>query len=61
MGKAIDFSLPYYERLFESYEKETGNKLDLITLEETSFDTVATSKFATGDIPDILYITIMLS
>lgn len=53
MGKAIDFSLPYYERLFESYEKETGNKLDLITLEETSFDTVATSKFATGDIPDI--------
>lgn len=53
MGKAIDFALPYYEKLFEAYEEASGNTLDLITLEETSFDTVATSRFATGDIPDI--------
>lgn len=53
MGNANDLAKPYITTAFEAYEAATGNKLDIIALENESFDTVATSKFATGDIPDI--------
>ena len=54
MGNANDLAKPYMTKVFELYENATGNKLDIIGLENDSFNTVATGKFATGDIPDIL-------
>ena len=53
MGNANDLAKPYITAAFDAYEAATGNKLDIIGLENESFDKVATSKFATGDIPDI--------
>lgn len=53
MGNANDLSKSYMESIISQYEEATGNKIDLLALEDSSFDTVATSKFATGDIPDI--------
>ena len=53
MGNANDLAKPYMTSIFEQYEAATGNKLDIIGLENDSFNTVATGKFATGDIPDI--------
>lgn len=53
MGNANDLAKSYMTSIFEQYEAATGNKLDIIGLENDSFNTVATGKFATGDIPDI--------
>lgn len=53
MMQAQNAQLPYYVRMISAYEEKTGNKLDIIGIEDASFDSVATSKFATGDIPDI--------
>lgn len=53
MGNANDLSKSYMTSIFDQYEEATGNKLDIVAIEDGSFDTVATSKFATGDIPDV--------
>lgn len=53
MGNANDLSKPYMTAILDQYEETTGNKLDIISIEDSNFDTVATSKFATGDIPDV--------
>ena len=53
MGNANDLSKSYMESIISQYEEATGNTIDVLALEDSSFDTVATSKFATGDIPDI--------
>lgn len=54
MANANDGAKTYFQNIIALYEEETGNKIDLIALDPDNFDTVATSKFATGDIPDIL-------
>lgn len=53
MGNANDLSKNYMTTIIKLYEETTGNKLDQVKLEDSSFDMVATSKFATGDVPDI--------
>ncbi|MCI7125528.1 MAG: extracellular solute-binding protein [Agathobaculum sp.] len=53
MGNANDLAKPYMTKMFDLYEQKTGNKLDIVSIEASTFDTVATSKFATGDIPDV--------
>ena len=53
MGNAKDLSKPYMERIISLYEEKTGNTIDMIALEDSTFDTVAADKFAAGDIPDI--------
>ena len=53
MGNANDLSKNYMESIFDQYEEATGNKLEFVSIEDSNFDTVATSKFATGDIPDL--------
>ena len=53
MGNANDLAKNYMTSIFEQYESATGNKLDFVSIEDSNFDTVATSKFATGDIPDL--------
>ena len=54
MANANDGAKSYFQSILKQYEEETGNKIDLISIDPDNFDTVATSKFATGDIPDIL-------
>lgn len=53
MGNANDLAHNYMQDIFQQYETATGNKLDIVALEGSNFNTVATSKFATGDIPDL--------
>lgn len=53
MGNAADLAKPYMTGIIEAYEKSSGNKLDIVAIEQANFDTIATSKFATGDIPDV--------
>lgn len=53
MANANDITHNYMESIIEQYEEATGNTIDIVSLEDSSFDTVATSKFATGDVPDI--------
>ncbi|MDO4547602.1 MAG: ABC transporter substrate-binding protein [Clostridia bacterium] len=53
MGNATDLAKSYMTSIISQYEQATGNKIDLISIDGTNFDTIATSKFATGDIPDI--------
>ena len=53
MIQANNANLTYYQRMIAAYEEQTGNKIDVLGIDNDNFDTVATSKFATGDIPDI--------
>lgn len=46
--------LPYLERSFKLYQDKTGNKLDLQGLPIDTADQVMKTKFATGEIPNIL-------
>ena len=53
MGISVDLSHNYMTSIIRQYEEKTGNKVDIISIDASNFDTIATSKFATGDIPDI--------
>ena len=53
MGIAVDLSHNYMTSIISQYEEKTGNKINIISIDSSNFDTIATSKFATGDIPDI--------
>ncbi len=53
MANANDAAKSYMTSIIEQYEEATGNKIDLIAIDPDNFDKVATSKFATGDVPDI--------
>ncbi|MCQ2436933.1 MAG: ABC transporter substrate-binding protein [Clostridia bacterium] len=53
MANANDAAKSYFTAIIDMYEAETGNKVDVIKIDPDNFDTVATAKFATGDIPDI--------
>ena len=53
MANANDAAKGYMTSIIEQYEEATGNKIDLLGQDPDNFDKVATSKFATGDIPDV--------
>lgn len=53
MIMADNANLLYYQRMIAAYEEQTGNKIDVLGIEQSNFDNIATAKFATGDIPDI--------
>lgn len=52
-GSANDITKTYIQKVFEKYEKETGNTLDIQGIDTDSFSTIALTKFKTGEIPDI--------
>lgn len=43
----------YMIKVFNLYEEATGNKLDLITFDDVSFEAEAAKRFAEGKVPDI--------
>ena len=54
MGKKSDLEKNYINSIFEQYQKATGNKLKIISVDDVDFETTASQKFAEGDAPDIL-------
>lgn len=44
----------YVEKVFDRYESETGNKLNVRVISDDKFDTEVEKAFASGDAPDIL-------
>lgn len=53
-GNASDAAKPYMQKIFKLYEEASGNKIDVQGLDADNFESVALTKFQTGDIPDIL-------
>ncbi len=53
MGKTTDLNKSYMTRIFDLYQKSTGNKLDIISIEDDDYEMVAAEKFESGDTPDI--------
>lgn len=54
MGNQGDASRPYMQAAIAHYEETTGNKVDVQGVPGDSAEQVMLTKFATGDIPDVL-------
>ncbi len=54
MGKQTDLEKTYMKRIFEQYEKATGNQLDIVAIEDGAFEQTAAEQFASGHGSDIL-------
>lgn len=53
MGKKSDLQKSYMTSIFEQYEEKTGNKLDIIAIEDAEYEAAAADRFANGEAPDI--------
>lgn len=53
MGKKSDLNKSYMTSIFDQYEKATGNKLDIISIEDADYENVASQRIADGEVPDI--------
>lgn len=53
MGRKSDMGKSYMTSLFEHYETTTGNRLDLIAIEDAQFETEAAKRFESGNAPDV--------
>lgn len=53
MGNSGDIGRDFIDRALKLYEEETGNKLDIQGIPNDNFEQVSSTKFNTGDIPDI--------
>ncbi len=53
MGKESDIAKSYMQSIFSQYETATGNKLDIISFEDSEFETAAAAEFDAGNAPDI--------
>ncbi len=53
MGKKSDLDKSYMKSIFQQYEEKTGNKLDIISIEDAEFETEAAERFDKGNVPDI--------
>ena len=53
MGRKSDMEKSYMTSIFDLYEKSTGNRLDVISYEDASFETEAAKEFSAGHIPDV--------
>jgi ABC-type glycerol-3-phosphate transport system substrate-binding protein len=52
-GNAENVAKPYIQKIISLYEKKTGNKIDVQGMDMVNFETIALTKFTTGDIPDL--------
>ena len=52
-GNADDLTKPYMQKIITMWEEETGNKFDQQGLDTDNAETIALTKFTTGDIPDV--------
>ena len=54
MGNKSDLNKSYMTSIFEQYETETGNKLNIIAYEDAEFESAAMEQMKTKNAPDIL-------
>lgn len=54
MGRKSDLEKSYMKSVFERYEVATGNKIKLISYEDSEFEAKAAEAFKKDDAPDIL-------
>lgn len=52
-GNADDLAKPYMQKIISMWEKESGNTIDQQGLDTDNAETIALTKFTTGDIPDL--------
>lgn len=50
---ADDMAKPYMQKIISMWEEESGNKIDQQGLDTDNAETIALTKFTTGDIPDL--------
>lgn len=50
---ADDMAKPYMQKIISLWEEESGNKIDQQGLDTDNAETIALTKFTTGDIPDL--------
>ncbi len=53
LGRKSDMEKSYMTKLFRHYETNTGNKLDIIAIEDAEFEADAAKRLASGDVPDV--------
>ncbi len=53
MGKRTDLKKDYMVKIFERYENETGNKLDIISIDDDQYETAAAERLKNGEMTDI--------
>ncbi len=53
MGRKSDMEKSYMTSIFKQYEESTGNRLDIISYEDSQFETDAARAFSEGKIPDV--------
>lgn len=53
MGKKSDLDKNYMSRIFEKYEAETGNKIKIISYEDSEYEAKAEELFGSDDLPDV--------
>ncbi len=53
MGKQSDLNKSYMTSIFQQYEEETGNKIEVIAYEDEEYETSAAKDFKSGKAPDI--------
>lgn len=52
-GNADDLAKPYMQKIISMWEEASGNKIDQQGLDTENAETIALTKFTTGDIPDL--------
>lgn len=52
-GNADDLAKPYMQKIISMWEEESGNTIDVQGLDTNNAETIALTKFTTGDIPDL--------
>ena len=53
MGKKTDLEKSYMTAIFQRYEQATGNRLDIIAIEDAQYETEAARRFGQGNAPDV--------
>ncbi len=53
MGKKSDLAKSYMQKVFEHYEKETGNRLEIVSFEDDEYEQKAAEAIGNGKAPDI--------
>ena len=54
MGKETDLRKSYMTSIFEQYESETGNHLEIISVPDGEFEDAVAKRFEEGNMPDLL-------
>ena len=52
-GNADDLAKPYIQKIISMWEESSGNTIDIQGLDTNNAETIALTKFTTGDIPDL--------